>query len=233
LTVNYSTRYFAAPGYPAGSLMPDVPVKMYSADYFARHDPFLAAVLAGSTARPAPAASPLTLVNAAHFRADRAVAPGSLASLFGDFAGDEVLVNDEFAPLLAVTPGQINLRVPPGTVTGTASIRVRRGGAEIASGTATVEAIAPGLFVTDPREAPAGSVISIYATGQGTADPPPETRVYIGAERAEVVYSGAHSAYPGLWQINARIPIGATGQAPVFVVAGTNASNAITLKVSN
>src|SRR6185369_5735220 len=50
LIVNYSTRYFPFPAYPPGSLLPDVPLKMYSADYFARHDPFVAAVLAGSTA---------------------------------------------------------------------------------------------------------------------------------------------------------------------------------------
>jgi hypothetical protein len=53
LAVNYSTRYFSFPQYPPGSMMPDVVVPFGSADYFARHDPFLAAVLADAGANPA------------------------------------------------------------------------------------------------------------------------------------------------------------------------------------
>ncbi len=59
LSVNYSTKYFSFPGYPDGSLLPDVPVKIYSADYCARHDPFLAAALQGPALprRPPPPTS--------------------------------------------------------------------------------------------------------------------------------------------------------------------------------
>jgi hypothetical protein len=56
LVVNCSTRYFSFPQYPPGSMMPDVVVPLSSADYFARHDTFIAAVLAdaGSNASVAP-----------------------------------------------------------------------------------------------------------------------------------------------------------------------------------
>src|SRR5262249_19136415 len=45
LSVNYSTQYFAFPGYGAGPMLPEVALPFYSGDYFARHDPFLAAAL--------------------------------------------------------------------------------------------------------------------------------------------------------------------------------------------
>jgi len=39
-----------------------------------------------------------------------------------------------------------------------------------------------------------------------------------------VLYSG-ESSYPGLWQINVRVPQNASGENPVFVGMGGNASN--------
>ena len=251
-------------------MLPDVTVPFYSADYYARHDPFLAAALSDATPQAAPKPGPVAVLNAATFRPDKPVAPGSLATLFGDFpdvpstdataiplprqlSGVEVLIDSVAAALIAVRPGQINFQVPPETAIGQAAVRVRRNGAEIASGTVIVESSAPGIFVansldlarpgaildensrllTDASPARRGSVIQIYATGQGnTSD---LTRVYIGAELADVLFSGPQPSFPGLWQINARVPDTAalSGQAPVFVVIGSNASNAVTMKVGN
>src|SRR5437016_8336165 len=70
--------------------MPDVPVPLRSFEYFSRHDPVLAAVLADSDADPAPAASAIAVVNAAGLRQATAVSPGSLASAFGDFSNAEI-----------------------------------------------------------------------------------------------------------------------------------------------
>jgi uncharacterized protein (TIGR03437 family) len=288
LVVNYSTRYFSFPGYPAGPLIPDVAVPFYAGDWFARHDPFLAAVLAGTapgTARlPDPGA--VTVVNVAGFR-NAPVAPGSLAAVFGDFSGVtasdaaaiplpkqmngvQVLVNDVAAPLIAVRNGQINFQVPAATAAGSASVRVQRNSSDLAVGTVFMASSAPGLFVADPLNlaipgsvlnqdshlvtdaspASRGSVIQIYASGQGATDPPQEDgaargalppaqskllpRVYFAGELAEVLFSGLQPDFPGLWQINVRVPDSAvlSGQVPVFVAIGSNVSNAVTVAVN-
>ncbi len=83
LVVNYSTKYFSYPSYPPGSLLPGISVNTYSSDYFARYDPFLAALPMTQTFAAPPPAS-LTTVSSASFRSDQPVAPGSLASVFGD-----------------------------------------------------------------------------------------------------------------------------------------------------
>ena len=288
LNVSYSTRYFSFPGYPAGSLVPDVAVPIYSSDWFARHDPFHAAVLAnavpGTAGPPNPGA--VTVVNVAGFR-NASVAPGSLAAAFGDFSGVtssdaaaiplpkqlngvRVLVNEFATPLIAVRAGQINFQVPAATGVGAASVRVQHNGNDLAAGTVQVVTAAPGLFVADPvslaipgavldqdsrlvtdaSQARRGSVIQIYATGQGATDPSVEDgaargglapaqsrlvpRVYFAGELAEVLFSGLQPDFPGLWQINVRVPDGAalSGQTPVFVAIGSNASNAVTVAVN-
>jgi len=289
LNVSYSTRYFSFPGYPAGSLVPDVEFPFYANDWFARHDPFLAAVLADAppTGGSFSKVEAVTVVNVAGFRANEPVAPGSLAAAFGDFSGVtasdaaaiplpkqmngvQVLVNDVAAPLIAVRAGQINFQVPSSVLPGVATVRVQRNGSDLAVGTAQVAAAAPGLFVADPLSlaipgavldqdsrlvtdaSPArrGSVIQIYASGQGATDPPVEDgtaggglapaqsrvvpRVYFAGELAEVLFSGLQPALPGLWQINVRVPDSPvlSGQTPVFVAIGSHASNAMTVAVN-
>jgi hypothetical protein len=233
LTVSYSTKHFSFPGYPDGPLMPDVPVRSYSADYFARHDPFLAAVLAGTD--PGTTVGSSAVFNAAAPRLDQPVAPGSLASTFVDLgevtaadastlplpellSGVSVSVNGKSAPLLAVRAGQINFQVPQSTEVGMATVSIRRGGGEVASYSAWIAGSAPGIFGL----AGSGPVMTIWATGQGLMQTPP--RVYFGADLAEVLYSGATS-YPGLWQINVKVPPNVSGEMPVFVALGGNASN--------
>jgi uncharacterized protein (TIGR03437 family) len=287
--VSYSTRYFSFPEYPAGSLLPDVTLPFYANDWFARHDPFLAAVLA-STAPGAGSlskAGAVTVVNVAGFRGNAPVAPGSLAAAFGDFSGVaegdalavplakqmngvQVLVNGAAAPLVAVRASQINFQVPSEAAPGTAAIRVQRNGSDLAAGSVQVAAVSPGLFVadtlnlavpgavldedsrlvTDASPARRGSVIQLYASGQGATDPPVDDgtargslppaqskllpRVYFAGELAEVLYSGLQPDFPGLWQINVRVPDTAalSGQMPVFVAIGSNASNAVTVTVN-
>jgi uncharacterized protein (TIGR03437 family) len=268
LTVNYSTQYFSFPGYGPGPMLPDVTVPFYSADYFARHDPFVAAALADAVPQPPIPHSPIAVLNAAALRLDRPVAPGSLATIFGDLgglpsadagvvpwplrlSGVEVIINDASAPLIAVRPGQINFQVPLQTNTGQAAIRVLYNDAEIAAGTAAIERSAPGIFVADSLDltrpgaildendqlvteaspAQKGSIIQIYATGQGGAGDQPS--VYIGAELADLLFSGPQPLVPGLWQINVRMPDSVTlsGQVPVFVVIDSIASNAVTTRI--
>jgi uncharacterized protein (TIGR03437 family) len=168
LVVGYSLQHFTFPGFPEGSLIPDINIPLYSADYFARHDPFLAAALAGSSSSAtSPAKGDLTIVNSASLRPSIPVAPGSLATMFGNLPGItagsfssvpfpsaingvEVLVNGGGTHLLAVGPSQINFQVPAGIEPGTVPVQVRWNGAQIAEGTLQVAATGPGIFVAAP-----------------------------------------------------------------------------------
>jgi hypothetical protein len=213
----HSTRYFTYPELPPGSVLPDVPVPMYSSDYFSRHDPVLAAALAG--AAPPLGGGTIGLVNAASFRGP--VAPGSLASAFGDWGeGAEVTVDGIAARVIGSFPGQVNFQVPEAARPGLVSARIGR-----VEGTARLATAAPGLFAAIARD----GYLEIYGTGQGTAS---GARVYVGKELAEVMYSGA-SAFPGLWQLNVRTPAVGPGEMPVFVTIGGAASNGVTVRIGN
>lgn len=149
-------------------------------------------------------------VNAATFTLGQGVAPGSLISLFGAGFSDEdavataiplptelaersIEVNDEFrAGLLFVSPGQINLQIPPEAPTGVQRISVRRADTDevIAGGPVSLDPVSPGLFtvsqdgrgqllalnqdgtINSPANpAPKGSVLQLFGTGQGPTNP--------------------------------------------------------------
>jgi uncharacterized protein (TIGR03437 family) len=109
------------------------------------------------------------------------VTPDSLASLFGaNLAGDvvqaqldtsgnlpveldgvSVEVNGKKAGLLFVSPGQINLWIPPETVTGDAQVVVMRStGTAIGAGTANVQRTAPALFALDATGHGPGAILN-------------------------------------------------------------------------
>jgi uncharacterized protein (TIGR03437 family) len=148
-------------------------------------------------------------VNASHFRADVPVSPGALVSVFGagfsdgehlasalplsrQLAGREVLVNDDIqAPLLFLSPNQINLQFPMAASSGSNRIVVRlTDTAEIlAGGPVLVAPASPGLLTADGTStqglilnqngklnsamepAKKGSVITLFGTGQGEVTP--------------------------------------------------------------
>jgi uncharacterized protein (TIGR03437 family) len=116
-------------------------------------------------------------VSAASF-AGTELAPESITAAFGEklatqtlvanglplptqLAGTTVKVKDSgglerSAPLFFVAPAQINYLIPAGTAIGTATITVTSGDGTVSSGTATIAAVAPGLFTAN-------------ASGQGIA----------------------------------------------------------------
>jgi uncharacterized protein (TIGR03437 family) len=119
---------------------------------------------------PLAAQSQVTVTNAATFLDRLGVAPGGLASLFGDFSGFsltvadgphwqtqlgglEVLVNGVPSPIYAVVPasasnsGQINFQVPAGAAGGT--VQVKLNGQVVGQGTMTVNTVSPGIFLLD------------------------------------------------------------------------------------
>jgi len=253
LAGQYSTAFVPAPnGIPDGpSFLPDVRIGVRSTDYFARHDPVLAAILARTEAMPASPSGTAIVVNGASFRADQGLAPGSFASAFGAFSQtpDEVRVNGVPARVVGGNAWQVNFLVPASIPPGSATVSVCAGGTELANGQVAITAVSPGIFVwqaVDPsqpgavenqdysvnsRSNPAapGSVVQIFATGCGQLSEPPQ--VFFGDTPAQVLFSGELAQYPGLWQINAVAPLSLSGQIPVFIIAGNLSSNAVTISV--
>lgn len=79
--------------------------------------------------------------------------------------------------------------------------------------------------------AKAGDVVRIFATGSGALDGSGNApvEVFLGGVPAQVLFSGLVA--PGLWPVNAQTPVGSFGQLPLFLVAGSLASNAVTIYV--
>jgi uncharacterized protein (TIGR03437 family) len=132
------------------------------------------------------------------------VAPGGLASVYGSglaggtasatgfplpasLAGASVTVGGYPAPMLYASSGQVNFQVPFEVPAGNAVFTVLVNGSAVASGSITVLATAPGVFMMNGGQAAvvnqngslnspgapaqAGSVASVYVTGLGTVSP--------------------------------------------------------------
>jgi uncharacterized protein (TIGR03437 family) len=126
-----------------------------------------------------PASAQIAIVSAASYQPG--VAPNSLASIFGSnianstahaqlgangqlptvLAGASVQVNGEAAPLLYVSPSQINFLVPADTVLGSAqlSLQPTPGAAPIQS-EMQVAIVAPGLFAKDATGTGPGAILN-------------------------------------------------------------------------
>jgi uncharacterized protein (TIGR03437 family) len=170
------------------------------------------------------------------------VAAGFLTNQVG---GTQVLFDSVPAPLVYVSANQINAIVPY-QVAGNSStaIQVFAQGQHSSLFYVPVAAAAPGIFSANSsgtgqaaaqnqdgtpnspaNPAPRGSVISLYATGEGQSNPAGVTgriasdvlpqpvlavTVSIQGEPAEIEYAGAAPGTAGLMQINVRIPEDAT-----------------------
>jgi uncharacterized protein (TIGR03437 family) len=186
-------------------------------------------------------------------------------------AGARVLFDGVPAPLLYVGGDQVNTVAPYG-VAGRAStqVQVEYLGALSKALTVPIAAASPGIFTRDAsgagqgailnqdasvnsaaNPAPPGSIVMIYATGEGQVSPRPvdgsitgtsvlakplgKVTVWIGGAQAEVLYAGAApDLVAGMLQVNARIPTGiATGPSvPVMLAVGGFKSQAhVTLAV--
>jgi len=169
-------------------------------------------------------------------------ATSPVATTLGDV---QVSVGGTPAPLMYVSPSQINFQVPGATpVGGLAEIQVTSvsTGQVLASWLFQIDAESPGLFTVDgsgsgqvaavnqdgsmnngANPAKAGSIVTLYATGQGAISgmPPdgspaqgilatPETpQVFINSgfvPSGDVQWSGLAPGFAGLWQINVQVP---------------------------
>lgn len=93
-------------------------------------------------------------------------------------AGSTVKIKDSagterLAPLFFVSPGQINFQIPPGTANGAATLTVTSGDGALASGTAQIASVAPGLFTAnaDGKGVPAGYVLRLRADNSQSVEP--------------------------------------------------------------
>ncbi len=255
MLVQYSTAYSPAfPNIPSGDVVyPDIPAAVQSTDYFARHDPMVAAVLARAGAPPAAPAGDAIVVNAASFRLQTGVAPGSFAAAFGTFPASSVnvLVNGEAGQVIASTSSQVVFPVPADAAVGPAQVQVRQNGSTVASGTFVVTPAGPGLFVMAPVSAQPGAILNqdfslnsstapaakgpillLYGTGFGALNGAGQAAasVWVANIPAQVLYSVPVAGVPGLWQINVQLPNdgAVAGQAPLFVSASGLVSNGVT-----
>ena len=158
-----------------------------------------------------------------------------------------MVVSGVASQLLAASTSQVNFIVPETIPLGPSTISVRAAGNEVASGTLTISASGPGIFILQPADpqqpgaienqdssvndalhpAAPGTATQIYATGFGGDDLP--VQVFFGDIPTQVLYSG--STGPGLWQINAMVPNGLSGRTPVFLISGGLVSKAVTITV--
>lgn len=159
------------------------------------------------------------------------LAPGQIATV----QAARVFFNETEAHSLA----EDMFLVPTDLPLGDAEVTIHYTDTATAKGSARIAAAAPVFFAVTNQDgsvnsaastASVGSVISLYGTGQGVHDLP--LAIFVSGYPAEVLYSGPVAAYPGLWQVNVRLPNNATGELPVVALVGTAVSPSVTLHVN-
>ena len=143
------------------------------------------------------------VLNAAGFTPS--VAPGSIASLFGehlapasatssslpllaDLAGVRIVIIDATeaaytARLLYVSPGQINFLMPDEAALGAALLRLTREGGEPVEVPFTINAVAPGLFTANGTGEGIGVISALRIAADGSRSNPVVFRYDAAAER--------------------------------------------------
>src|SRR5262249_2952221 len=149
------------------------------------------------------------------------VAPGSLISIFGSnlapVAGITLSIGGIPCPLLFVSPSQINAQVPFEAAYGPATAVLQAPHMPPAAVDLAIAPTAPGIFANGQNAAKAGSLLSVYLTGQGSVAPvvatgapaptsPVVEAVYpivasLGGRAAEVINSGLSPGSIGLFQV--------------------------------
>ena len=171
-------------------------------------------------------------------------------------AGVRVILNGQPAQLTAVREGQINFVVPSGLAPGTVTVVVSNSVADSAPVEVPIAAVAPAIFRdaatsfgafqvagtglwTNVHPAQSSDYVEIYLTGLGPVhlssagleetDQP--VRVFLGLQQiTDVPYCGLVPGYVGLYQINARIPAGASpGVETLSIDSGGKRSNVVNI----
>ncbi len=131
--------------------------------------------------------APGTVTSVSSTNGSPGLAPEAIASAYGanlanvmqqaaslplptTLGGTSVLVTDangiaRSAELFYVSPTQVNYEVPPGVAVGKANVTVSLNGDPVAFGTATLAAVAPGLYTAGGTAIAAGTVFTLHADG--------------------------------------------------------------------
>jgi uncharacterized protein (TIGR03437 family) len=145
-----------------------------------------------SVAASDPGIASLAIVHAATLRSGVALAPDAIATVYGAglagsvTAGTRVMVRDRSgaeadARLLYISPGQINLVLPPGLAPGAAVLKVTKDGQPAGAAGLVLAPVAPGLFTASGTETgPAAAMVVSVATGGPQAVSPAFTCRAVG-----------------------------------------------------
>jgi len=164
------------------------------------------AVLATSTATAASTSWPLTL--------------GGATVTVTDSTGKQMP-----AGILYASPNQVNYRMPIDAASGAGRVTISAGGVSV-NGSVNIAAAYPGIFAgSQTLTADGESYLILYGTGLGAS----ATTATVNGVNAAVTYSGPQGTYPGLDQVNLKIPPGVLGKgrASVVVTAGGKPSNPV------
>jgi uncharacterized protein (TIGR03437 family) len=191
-------------------------------------------------------------------------APASGFPLTTTLGGASVSVGGVLAPLLYASPGLINFQVPSSVSTGDVSVVVNGPGGASASFSVTVTPEAPafyqygtnhsiaqnpdGTLNSDSAPAVAGSIITVYMTGQGSVNDPvtdgdaaplspissatATATATIGPLNAPVQFLGLAPEYAGVGQANIQVPALPTGDYPLVITVGGFVSASAVVSVS-
>ena len=169
----------------------------------------------------------VAVVNAASLAAGP-VAPGEIITIFGggfDPTNTQLLFDGQSATLFYTSATQINALAPDSLAANSSTtMSIVVNGAAIAGSSIPVVDCVPAIFTVSGGTGPAaannqdgslnsaanpaarGSVVSLYATGQGSSTG--NVSLNIAGYNAPIFYAGAAPGFPGLMQINAQIPGG-------------------------
>jgi uncharacterized protein (TIGR03437 family) len=199
------------------------------------------------------------------------LAPGAIASVFGanlasgnasaqppstSVGGVSVTMTDGngnsvSAPIYYASPSQVNFVLPATLAGGAATVTLSNDGGQVASGTASLYAVAPVIYTADWSGSGFAAAVTINGSNylfvaqcgnNGCTGNPIDlsggtvylslfgtgirngsnVSVTIGNENATVLYAGAQSQYPGLDQINVEIPPDLKGRGRLSVVVTVN-----------
>lgn len=195
----------------------------------------------------------VALVHAASLAAGP-IAPGEIVTFFGSQfqpGQTDLQFDGKSAMIFYISATQINALTPPDLVPGASTeITIRAGGQTVADFPSAVVSATPGIFTSGSgtgqaaadnqdgsmnslaNPADRGSIVVLFGTGDGRDTS--AVSVSIGGFAAEVLYAGSAPGFPGLLQVNARVPGGTapTGVVPVVVTVGTASSqDGVTLVV--
>jgi uncharacterized protein (TIGR03437 family) len=218
-------------------------ILQFAADRFTVTTPQLEALIGA----PQPRMPDTSVVNAATNQPG--IVPGSLATIYGasmareggtadswplplTLADASVTVNGVAAPLLFVSPQQINFQVPWNLQEGTATVVVSTAGGSSIPVQTELQHTAPGILaaahtstyaaVSAANPVVGGEIIGLFSTGLGPVDPEVQDGVQapgdplaltkervtatVNGEPAIVWFAGLAPGLAGLYQVNVQMP---------------------------